>query len=212
MRGFKISLMNYSKLKPQIYSYLGYHGVGASEETDALILDCLKELEKVQTFRYRYKAFGEIPAFLLKEPYLEFLKGTSGVVLSVMTLGTEVDRLLKLYARTNAARCVVFDASASAYLEYRSDEYEKTIGGLSYRFCPGYGGSSVGDIRYIFELLQPEKIGMTLLENNYMLPSKSMAGVLGIGGGNTKNCGSCILLAHCNFRMEGTRCYGSEKT
>lgn len=203
--------MNYSEIKGQIYSYLGFHGVGASEETDALIVDCLKEIERVQSFRYRFQSFEEIPAFLAKEPYLEFLKGSRGVVLSVMTLGMEVDRLLKLYSRREAARAVVLDACASAYLESRSDEYEKTIGNLSYRFCPGYGGSDVSDIRYIFELLHPEKIGMTLLENNYMLPSKSMAGVLGIGGNREKNCGSCILLAHCTYQKEGTRCYSSEK-
>lgn len=203
--------MNYSELKPQIYAYLGFHGVGASEETDALISECLFELEKIQSFRYLYKAYETPPAFLLKEPYLEYLKGSTGVVLGVTTLGAEVDRKIKILARKSMAKSVVTDAVASAYLEYRSDEYEKGIGNLNYRFCPGYGGSSVEDLRDIFALLRPEKIGVTLLDNNYMLPSKTMAGVMGVGGKKEKNCGNCILLPHCIYRKEGAWCYGSER-
>lgn len=203
--------MNYSELKAQIFGYLGFHGVGASGETDALISECLSELEKIQGFRYLYKVYETPPLFLLKEPYLEYLKGSAGVALGVMTLGAEVDRKIKILARSDMAKSVVMDACASAYLEYRSDGYEKEIGNLNYRFCPGYGGSSVADVREIFKLLQPEKIGVTLLDNNYMLPGKSMAGVLGVGVKTEKNCGNCILLPHCKYRKEGARCYGSEK-
>ena len=95
-------------------------------------------------------------------------------------------------------------------MEQRSNEYEKTLGELSFRFCPGYGGSDVADLKEIFTLLQPEKIGITLSENYYMLPSKTMAGVLAVGGGAQKKCGNCILLDRCRYRKEGTRCYGSE--
>lgn len=198
-------------MNEKVYEYLGYYGVNRSRETDGVIASCREELERIAQFRFYYRAYETPPEFLLKEPYLEFLRGSRGVVLAVTTLGAETDRKIRYYARTDAARSVVLDAVASAYLERRADEYEKTLGDLSYRFCPGYGGSSVTDVREIFALLSPEKIGVTLTETNYMLPSKSMAGVYGVGTEREKSCGKCVLLPHCKLRGEGKRCYGSEK-
>lgn len=206
-----MSFPNFSELKAQVYSYLGFRGVGASEETDALISNCLEELEKCAQFNYLYRAFEEPPTFLNKEPYATFLKNTQGVILSVMTLGAEADRRIAKYMRTDMGRAVVLDACASAYLEQRADAYEKTIGdNLTYRFCPGYNGSSVEDLKDIFAVLRPERIGVTLTEENFMLPAKSMAGVIGVGKHAKKTCGDCFMLPHCKFREEGKTCYSLE--
>ena len=204
--------MNFSDLRSQIYNHLGFRGVKTSAETDALIMSCLSELEKTAQFNYLYKAFETAPGFLKKPPYEEFLQGCDGVILSVMTLGAKTDRHINRLLRTDMSRGVVFDACASAYLEVRSDEYEKILGdNLTYRFCPGYGGSSIEDLRYIFELVHPEKIGISLNESNFMLPSKSMAGVIGIGKKAKKTCDGCFMLPHCKYREDGKRCYSSEK-
>ncbi len=210
--------MNFSEtvdtaaLRPQIYNYLGFHGVGQSEQTDVLIDECIRELEKTARFRYLYKSFDSPPEFLNKEPYTEFLRGASGVIISAMTLGVEVDRRSKLLFRTDMPRAVVFDACASAYLEHLSDEYEKTIGDdLSFRFCPGYGGSSVKDLKYIFDILRPEKIGMALNSSDFMLPSKSMAGIIAVGKKTVKSCKNCIMYGSCSYIKEGSTCYGSVK-
>ena len=204
--------MNYSELRPQIYSYLGFRGVGESQETDALISSCLSELEQIAQFRYLYKAFEAVPEFLKKPPYSDFLRGCSEVILSVMTLGASVDRRINQLLRIDMSRAVVMDACASAYLEACSDDYEKGIADdLTYRFCPGYGGSSVEDLKYIFELLHPEKIGVVLNASNFMLPSKSMAGIIGMGKKSKKSCEGCFMLPHCIYRKEGRRCFSSEK-
>lgn len=204
--------MNFSDLKPQIYSYLGFRGVPQSPETDEMIRTALSTLESTVQFNYLYKSFEIMPEFLQKPPYKEFLRGCSGVILSVMTLGAGVDRKTNQLSRTDMSQATVFDACASAYLEARSDEYEKMLGDdLTYRFCPGYGGSDVSDIKYIFGLLRPEKIGVTLNENFFMLPSKSMAGIIGIGKDVKKTCESCFMLPHCRYREDGKRCYSLEK-
>lgn len=203
--------MNFSELKPQICSYLGFRGVSSTCETDALIGECLGELDRLHRFRYRYERFGSLPAELCKAPYLSFFQGCTGVILSVMTLGAEVDRRIRYLSRTDMTRSVVFDACASALLERLSDDYEKTLGdNLTYRFCPGYGGSDVKDVRVIFERLKPEKIGVSLTEGNYMVPSKSMAGIIGVGANRKKSCGGCFLLPHCEYRKAGVRCYDSD--
>lgn len=205
--------MNCSEIKPQIYNYLGFKGVAESPDTDELIASCLGELEKTAQFNSLYRAFENAPEFLKKPPYESFLAGTAGVILSVTTLGAGVDRLINRLYRTDMARAVVFDACASAYLEAKSDEFERTLGDdLTYRFCPGYGGSSVEDLKYIFEILKPEKIGVTLNESLFMLPAKTMAGVIGIGKKVKKTCEGCFMLPHCKYREEGKRCYASEKT
>ena len=199
--------MNFSDIKPQIYNYLGFRGVQPTAETDDLILSCFTEVEKASQFNYLYKAFDIPPEFLRKPPYTDFLSGTTGVILSAMTIGADIDRLTRRYSRTDMTRSVIFDACASAYLEVKSDEYEKTIAdNLTYRFCPGYGGSSVDDLKYIFELIRPEKIGMTLNEGSFMLPSKSMAGIIGIGKSSKKTCENCFMLKNCRYREEGKRC------
>lgn len=204
--------MDFSELKKRIYNYLGFHGVAESPETDALIDSCLSELLGIVQFRYTYRIFDELPEFLKKEPYAGFLSGCNRVILSAMTLGAGVDIRINRLSRTDMARSAVLDSCASAGLEYLSDEYERGLGEkLTYRFCPGYGGSPLEDVREIFELIRPEKIGITLNENCFMLPAKSMAGVIGVGKETKKSCGQCIMLGSCRFREEGTRCYGSER-
>ena len=204
--------MNFSALNKKIYSYLGFRTAVSCENIDALIDECVKELERLSHFRYVYKLFDTPPKFLDKQPYSDYLKGNKGVIICVTTLGGEVDGRIKFYGRTDAARAVVLDACAGAYLEELADEYERGLNlNLSYRFCPGYGGSSVEDLKYIFEILKPEKIGLCLTDTNYMLPSKSMAGVIAVGNGAGKSCKNCVIAEHCEYKKEGGTCYGSEK-
>lgn len=204
--------MNYSEIKPSIYTYLGFKGVKPEERADRLISECLEELEKIQQFRYQYKLFEAMPEFLQRQPYTEFLKGCTAVILCITTLGAEVDKRIKYYGRTDVERSVIADACASALLEYYADNYERGLGeNLTYRFCPGYGGSDIGDVKYIFGLLHPEKIGVSLLESNLMLPQKTMAGIIGVGKSAKKSCENCMLIEQCQFRREGARCFGSEK-
>lgn len=203
---------NSSELKNRILVYLGYFGKACPTDADELIDESLEEVKRLTRFIYRYEYFDAPPSFLLKEPYLSYLEGSRGAVVSVTTLGLDVDRRIKLLTKTDAARCVVLDACASAYLEQCADKFEKTLPfPVAPRFCPGYGGSSVSDIRYIFDILKPEKFGMTLGENFYMLPSKSMAGVLAVGGSAKKQCGSCAFTKDCRYLKEGKKCF-SEKS
>ncbi|MDE6105080.1 MAG: hypothetical protein K2G38_05330 [Clostridia bacterium] len=179
-----------------------------SKQTDALIAQCLDELKGIAHFRYTYKCFEAAPEFLKRAPYAEYLKGSSGLFIAVMTLGAEADAKIKLYSRTDAAKAIVFDACASAYLEYLSDEYEKGLGdNLSYRFCVGYGGSDISDLKYIFDIVKPEKIGVTLTSANYMLPSKSMAGIIAVGNGAEKSCKNCVIATHCEYLKRGEKCF-----
>ena len=108
----------FETLRPRIYNYLGFHKMGRSPETDALVADCVAELEKTARFRYIYTVEETVPGFVKKPPYSEFLEGASGVMISAMTLGIEVDKKINRLFHTDISRGAAMDASASAYLEY----------------------------------------------------------------------------------------------
>lgn len=204
--------MNYSEIKPSIYTYLDFKGVQPCNRIDGLILQCLDELEKIHQFRYIYKIFNTYPDFLQKSPYKEFLNGCTQVILCATTLGAEVDKRIRYLGRADLEKSLITDACASALLEHLANNYEKGLGeNLTYRFCPGYGGSDISDIKYIFELLTPEKIGVSLLESNLMLPQKTMAGIIGVGKTAKKSCKDCLLIEQCRYLKEGAKCYSSEK-
>ena len=102
----------------------------------------------------------------------------------------------------------VFDSVSSAYLEYMSDLYEEGFEKpRTYRFSPGYQGTTTADLREIFKYLKPEKIGVTLLESNLMLPQKTMCGLIGFGITKEKRCGDCVLKSKCLYIKEGRTCY-----
>ncbi len=203
-----MSLKSYSNLKNNIYSYLGYKNIGYDENIDSLIDECMDEIEKISSFKSRYIEFDSIIDVLNKEPYLSYLNGCSSYYISCMTLGNNIDQRIKYYSKIDLRKMLVFDSCASAYLEYMADEYEKKLDdNLSYRFCPGYGGSDISDLYELFKLLKPEVIGIHLLDSNLMLPQKSMVGIIARGIDGKKSCTGCKLLEHCNYLKEGMKCY-----
>lgn len=202
-----MSLKNYSNLYDNIYHYLGYHNIYKNNDIDLLIDECLEEIEGLESFIYRYQEFNYLLEFLNKEPYLSYLNGSDKYIISIMTLGSQVDKRINYYSKINISKMLVFDACASAYLEYRSDEYEKSLDlNLGYRFCPGYQGSSIEDIKYIFDILKPEGLGINLLESNLMTPQKTMAGIVCCNN-NKRDCGNCINKKNCEYLKVGRKCY-----
>lgn len=201
--------MNYSSLKRSCYTYLGFKGIGAVDETtDSLIDECFKELFSIARFRTLVKKFDYRLDFLNEEPYLSFLDGCKEYYITCYTLGVEAEKRIKQLRFTDLTKMVIMDACASSYLEYLSDEFDKTLGdNNTYRFCPGYQGSKASDLKYIFNIMDISKIGIELLESNIMVPQKSMVGIIGIGKQAKKTCGKCILREKCEFLKEKKRCY-----
>ena len=202
--------MNSSELKKAALSYLGFYGE-PTKEALALVDEGLGEARALAHFRAVGKEYSAPLPFLTREPYASFLAGCSSYALVAMTLGSEAERRIRALFVRDPVRAVVLDACASALVEAEGDAWEERFGSArTYRFCPGYGGSDVGDVRYIFEALRPETIGMHLLESGLMAPQKSMAGIVGIGKTKKKTCGACMLRETCAFLKEGTRCFRSE--
>ena len=195
-------------LKDKIYGYLEFKGIYRSPANDNLIEKSFEELAALNSYRCLYQKFSEPLDFLKKEPYLSFLSGSLGYYLCVMTLGQDIDARTELYCETDKEKADIFDACANAYLEFKAEEYEKTLEKeISYKFAPGYQSSDIKDLKAIFDILGAEKIGMSLTDGYRIVPKKSMVGIIAIGKTAKKQCGKCMMLSSCVFRQAGKRCF-----
>lgn len=208
MIGYTMSSINYSKIYPLVYSYLGYRDMKRDIKTDKLIIECLEEIEQISSFQYIYQRFDYILDFINQKPYLDYLGKSKSYYVVATTLGAVIDKRVRYYQMKDMVKMCVFDATASAYLEYMADRFEEALGNnLSYRFCPGYQNTDVKDIRPMYEILKANKIGITLLDSNLMVPQKSMIGIVGIDNHAKKSCYDCFLKEKCEYRKDGKLCY-----
>lgn len=204
--------MNSSDLVRRALAYLGCR-TSPDDRLVSLVGECLAEAERLAHFRAVGEVFSRRLSFLQNAPYLQFLEGCAEYALVAMTLGSEAELRVRALMKVDPARAVVLDACASALVEAEGDKWEERFGkNRTFRFCPGYGGSSVSDNAFIFEALRPERIGMQLLPSGMMAPQKSMAGIIGIGKQGTRTCSGCMAAAGCKFFREGGVCYRSEQS
>ncbi len=200
--------MNFSALKDDILHLLSNGNTVAEDFADRLVDECLHELDSEDSFRFTSAQYTEPLPFLKNEPYSSFLAGSDGYYLVACTLGISTERKLARLSVTNMPKMVVYDACAGVYLEYMAEERKNEISrDLSYIFCPGYAGSSVTDLKYIFERLHPETIGITLTESGMMMPQKSIVGIAAHGTHPEMRCGECVRKNKCELRKEGKRCF-----
>lgn len=110
-------------------------------------------------------------------------KATSFALYAV-TLGDRVSReISRLFGANDFAAGAALDAAASESAELAAQEierqYAQTIGGAaSLPFSPGYCGWHVSAQTVLFEILQPEEVGISLTPSCLMEPLKSISGVI----------------------------------
>ncbi len=141
-----------------------------------------------------------------------YLEGCTDMVIFATTLGVDVDAHSKKIQSKDMGVAVIYDALASALLEYYTDEYEDglNLGEHTFRFAPGYGDIPI-QLNYIMidALSISKKIGIFKSSNNMMLPQKSMITMCGLGKKSVPTCTHCIRLNSCSLRKENLRCYNS---
>lgn len=193
-----------------VLRYLRYTpGAAVGETIRQRVELALAEVEDLSNFKYIYAHYKEPMEFMKQTEYQEYLSGAEGYLLCATTLGVQVDRRIKRLQMSDMSDALIFDAAASAYLECRANDFEASLPfeNLGFRFCPGYGGTSLQDNRIIAEQLQASQIGITFLDSNLMVPMKSMLGIVRLGGRSEKNCARCTARENCAYRKNGTRCY-----
>lgn len=193
-----------------IYKYLGYRNIKPDETTLKIIEECKELVLQKQRFKYIYQEFSEPFDFMLEnQNYINYLNGSTSFLLCATTLGIEIDRYQKLLEKTDITKAMIFDCVASAYIEVTADLYEKNLGlDLSYRFCPGYQGTSFLDNQKINRIIKADKyLGISFLDSGLMVPLKSMMGIVAIGNHKKRSCTGCIFIKNCRYLKGGSTCY-----
>ncbi|MDO4745789.1 MAG: vitamin B12 dependent-methionine synthase activation domain-containing protein [Bacillota bacterium] len=141
------------------------------------------------------------------------LAGCHSAALMAVTLGVEVDELIRRTQVTDMALAVIIDTGASVMVEQLADECEKYIEG-SYRtsrFSPGYGDWPITEQARLLRYLDAGKaIGLTATRDSLMIPRKSITAVIGISdrpvSGRLATCDECVLKDKCELKKEGKYC------
>jgi len=174
---------------------LRYAGVKESTpELDQLMEECLKLTENRLRFQVCWAQYPvQMEGERLELGFAELnsralavnLQGCESIVLFAATIGMEMDRLIARQARISPARAHMLQAIGAERIESLcdafNDEITRTFGSTRPRFSPGYGDVPLQLQREVFRALQCAKhIGITLNENLFMTPSKSVTAIIGI--------------------------------
>ena len=198
--------------------YLGGARVHMNAEMERLLDECEAELLRAARPKYVYKV-TELPCeeLIVGEDIRRHLRGCNRAVLLGATLGTEVDRLLRVSQIRDMARAVVLDSLASVAIEQVCCQADELLAAkypdayMTFRFSPGYGDYPIGLQKTFLRLLDaPRKIGLSANECSLLVPSKSVTAIAGLSDSpvekGRRGCAVCNLRKTCQYRKNGEHC------
>lgn len=184
---------------------LRYARAEGDEATLTLLDGCIAEASdklgyKVAYARYKIKINGDRINLGFTETVSHSLAicldGCHEIVLLAATVGFGIDRLIEKYSFISPSRAVIFQALGSERVEALCDAFcadlaldeDKKGNTLRPRFSPGYGDLSLELQRDIFTALDcGRSVGITLGDNLFMSPTKSVTAIIGIKGKKDEN-------------------------
>jgi hypothetical protein len=190
------------ELSPQLSEILRYLGYGSERSPSPAIsdrvaqlaargLDCLQPRGTLAVHRVtgrdsRTLSFGNVT---IAGDISRHLAAVDRIAAFVVTVGEPITELAQAACRSGDALAgFVYDAVGSWAAEAAADALFAALRPqlnddeqLTLRFSPGYCGMDLAQQRAIFQLVQPESIGVSLLGMLLMRPVKSVSGLAGIG-------------------------------
>ena len=178
---------------------LRYAGIReATEEISRLLEESLREAEPVLQYRICCRKFPVV----LEEDEMDLgftrtnsrnlrknLENCRSLWLFSATVGLGMDRLIAKYSRLSPAKGVLMQAIGSERVEALCDAFQAEIAAtekaIAPRFSPGYGDFPLDCQKDIFAALDCGSIGLTLNDNLFMTPSKSVTAVIGVRDGGS---------------------------
>ena len=152
--------------------------------------------------------------FMVNKKMIDLLKNAEYLLLMVVTIGLEIEKAVKeKFQQGNHVRAMVLDAAGTVAVKTAGQWLNHFIEEKSSRkdlkfsryFEPGSGDWDIREQKQIFEILKPERIGITLNPSFMMNPTKSLSWIRGVGHHliNTYrdefSCQYCML-TDCPFR------------
>lgn len=196
--------MNFDRA--ELARYLGRAEQQFPPELEAFADQCGRELLQIAPrHAVRRIARAELP--FDSGDLARHLDGCDEVFLTALTLGSEADRLLRLWSAQNMGKAAVGQALMAVYMDECCEalwaSLEKGLQGKSYllpAYSPGYGDFSLHWQERLLSLLDaPRRIGLSLSEGGMLLPEKSVTAVVGLTDTPARRC-----VQHCqNCTMQG---------
>ena len=205
--------------KSEVRRYSGYkEKFKIIEELEEKIDVLIDEVKKKARVKYVYDVFDvkvdeskiEFSNVVFESKSLAKNLNTCHKVILAVTLGNEIDALIRRYSSLDSTSMVFVQAIAAEYLEKIIDEIEKEVVSnsserifLKPRFSPGYGDLDISYQKDFIRLLNtPKKIGISITNSGMLTPTKSVTAIIGITNTDfrAKNkCSSCNS-SNCEFR------------
>ena len=178
----------------EVLRYLGYTpSVRDMEGVNVLIDECESLVLQAQDLKAVYSLFDVSRGDMLDLGFArtssrdleKYLSGCDRLALFAATAGAGIDRLIARYNRLSPARAAVVQALGAALVEQWCDEVHAGLtaqyGANTARFSCGFGDLPLSLQRDIFAALDvTKKIGVTLSDDCFMTPTKSVTAIVGI--------------------------------
>ena len=216
--------------KDEVLRYLGYKDQVLDGITNRLMDESIKEINDLMEEKYVYKFFNitrgkgklwikDTNLRLLGEDIKKHLAHSESCILMAVTLGHEVDTIIRYYEKISMTKAIILDACASTAIEEICDEVNdelevkvsKDNKVLTSRYSPGYGDLPIDMQNSLLDILGAKKsIGLSVTSHNILIPRKSVTAIIGIVDPKYKkeeiSCINCNKYNSCNYRRGDVRC------
>ncbi len=198
--------------------YLGGDKIELDEKMLRLFESCEKEVIAHARPKYLYKIIDlPYPGIFAGEDIKNHLSGCAKAALICATLGSDIDRLIRVSQISDMSRAVVLDSFASVAIEQVCRQLDDLLAEnypeyfFTFRFSPGYGDYPIElQKTYLSILDAPRKIGLSTNENYLLTPSKSVTAIAGMSKEpierKKRGCAVCDMRGRCQYRRNGEHC------
>lgn len=214
--------------KNEVLRYLGYRGQEVTKELIKDVEETIKESKELVNVKHVYREFNvvkENEAILLLGTNLilkgkdifNLLKNSDKCIVMAATIGSDIERKIKLYSKYNLTKALILDSCATTAIEEVCDNLQGTISKgilkgeekFTFRYSPGYGDLALNIQKEIISILDCERrIGLKVSSEMVLFPRKSVTAIIGITNKEQSKdkCKVCNNFERCSYRKGDKRC------
>ncbi|MFI3141734.1 MAG: methionine synthase [Clostridia bacterium] len=214
----------------EVVRYLGMKADNVDDTTAQDISKAVKLLIDQADYKVEYKIFSiekktdgvaviGTNLMLTGKAIASLLKDCDKCILLAVTLGQNVDALLRKLQITRLSQAVIADFCASSMVEDLCNQFNDELKSshndqclfLTDRFSAGYGDLPLTIQKDFCEVLSTQKtMGLAVTSSGLMIPRKSITAIIGIAKTPQKmkisGCKYCDFYKDCEYRKGGKVC------
>ena len=212
----------------EVLRYLGYRGQEVTKELIKDVEETIKEGKALFKPKYVYREFNIVKEnheilllgsnLILKgKDIYNLLKSSDKCIVMAATIGSAIERKVKLYSKYNLTKALILDSCATTAIEEVCDNLQESISKgilkgeekFTFRYGPGYGDLALDIQKEIVSILDCErKIGLKVSGDMVLFPRKSVTAIIGITNKERSKdkCKDCNNFERCSYRKGDKRC------